>query len=328
MHASICCMHGSADCPRPLNLSYSGPDAHMPGSLHLLHLRISALVLLALLSLRDRGVRPQPGAPQGHHRHDDGCVAPVLGRRELAQGQVRPLRSSGQPFKTLPCSCHLHSTPQRSASPQHHHRQARGLGMAGLEREESTGARPVMISSQQQQDRWPDMSVRHSISAAHSLTRRRLSVPSWHGLRSMAACAFSPGSWPQELSPLSFLKEHTDMMRPAHPSQRLPQPQLEACEDAQVHGRRLRGLHTMQKAVTNGACSTLCSGHLLCSPTAHYWACMCLLQHSCTEQVCSKAAVLDGSSMRLLCIQGDTRCCKGEVSAPESQRLPPAACTL
>ena len=44
----------------------------------------------------------------------------------------------------------------------------------------------------------------------------------------------------------------------AYPSQCLPQPQLEACEDAQVHGRRLRSLQSMHKAITNAACSALC----------------------------------------------------------------------
>ena len=101
-HAAICCPHGTAGCPQPLDLSCSGSAAHVPGSLHLLHLLIRALVLLALLGLRDRGICPQPGAPQGHNRHNDGRIAPVLGRRELAQGQVRPLRSSGQLLKMLP----------------------------------------------------------------------------------------------------------------------------------------------------------------------------------------------------------------------------------
>ena len=95
MHAPMYCLHGFVDCTLPSNLSCSGPDAHAPGSLHLLHLLIRALVLLALLGLRDRGICPQPGAPQGHNRHNDSRIAPVLGRCELAQGQVRPLHSSG-----------------------------------------------------------------------------------------------------------------------------------------------------------------------------------------------------------------------------------------
>lgn len=68
-------------------------------SLHLLNIRVSALILLALLSLGDCGVRPEASASQRKHCHYDGSIAPVLGSCEVAQGQVGSLHSfvKGEP---------------------------------------------------------------------------------------------------------------------------------------------------------------------------------------------------------------------------------------
>ncbi len=62
-------------------------------SLHLLDVCVSALILLALLSLSDCGVRPQASASQRKYRHYDGCIPPVLWSCEVAQGEVGSLHS-------------------------------------------------------------------------------------------------------------------------------------------------------------------------------------------------------------------------------------------
>ena len=164
-------------------------------------------------------------------------------------------------------------------------------------------------------------------------------VPTWYWVVSIAGCNYTPGTHPgrslQELLPKSRLKEQINMLRPAYPSQRLPQPQLEAGEDAQVHDGCLRSLQAMRKAIINAACTALCSGHLLCPPTVLYQVTrLChyrstgFARNSCSIPAVSKFySKPHVSSMTATKVQDDIRCCKDEVFAPESQRLLLAACT-